>query len=97
MRDLTTPVTNVTADKQYVQGGRYFIASGNDGTINLAGSYYEYDVVLLPSEEKQTYRVYEPDMPPAFRTKLKELHQMVVSRAGTEGELQPGTDSDDFS
>lgn len=97
MRDLTNPVSQELADKQYVQSGTYELVLNANGTgINLEKSFYQYVVMSLPSRTVQHKKVFAVDMPQAFKNKLKELHQMVVADAENSGLLLPGTDTDDL-
>ena len=96
MRQLTNPITNQTADKQYVQSGHYELVLNSNNGINLEKSFYQYTVMNLPSRVVSHKKVFAVDMPQAFRAKLKELHQMVVTDAENSGLLLPGTDTDDL-
>ena len=96
MRELNTPISSVIASKQYVSSGKYKLALNAVGGISMENSYYQYIVTNLPSGEQTPHVVFAQDFPPAFRAKLKELHQMVVAHAENEGIIQSGTDTDDL-
>ena len=96
MRSLTDPVQTVEVDTQYVSAGKYKLVPDGAGGINMDQSYYQYTVTSLPSEESTSYKIKAQDLPLAFRSKLKTLHQMVVAHAENQGLLLPGNDSDDL-
>lgn len=96
MRELTTPIIEEQATHQYVSDGQYHIAINDDNTINIADCYYAFKVTSTPSGNHQWRRVMAPDMPAAFRAKLKELHQMVNAYAENQGMIGAGTDTDDL-
>ena len=96
MRNLTQPVQETVATRQYVSDGRYRIELDSVGNVNLSKSFYQYTVTSLPGKQVETKRAMGDALPAAFRAKLKELHQMVISDAEASGLLHPGTDEDDL-
>jgi hypothetical protein len=96
MRQLTNAITTLDTDKQYVSSGRYQLVLDNDGAIDMDRSFYRYVVTNLPSGSYTPYSITASEMPAAFRSKLKEIHAMVVNHAENNGLLHPGTDTDDL-
>jgi len=99
-RQLTDPLEPISVPTQRVISGRYVLAVKPDGTVDLPGSWYEYRVDSYNADgslqERQAKRVYTPDMPAAFKVKLRDLHNMVISDAEASGLLGAGTDTADF-
>ena len=96
MRDLTNPISKVSADKQYVSSGKYKLVLNAEGGINVDASYYQYIVTNLPSGKQTVHKINVVDIPAAFKNKLKEIHLMVVGHAENQGILKPGIDVDDI-
>lgn len=99
-RTLTSPIVRSNIEKKMVTSGKYTIVIDNNGNVDLPRSFYEYEIASLGSDgvpiTSQIVVIYVPDMPAAFKTKLKELHNMVISGAESAGYLEAGTDTDDF-
>ncbi|MEE4248329.1 MAG: hypothetical protein V2I33_23320, partial [Kangiellaceae bacterium] len=91
MRQLTNPIRILDTDKQYISAGKYQLILDNDGNIDVDKSYYRYIVTNLPSDEQTPHTIAVRDIPAAFKSKLKEIHLMVVNHAENQGILKDGT------
>lgn len=99
-RQLADPIEPISVPTQRVISGRYVLAVLLDGSVDLPNSWYEYQVDSYLADGslqgRASRRVYEPAIPTAFKTKLRDLHNMVISDAEAEGLLGAGADAPDF-
>ncbi|MHC4622118.1 MAG: hypothetical protein ACYTEQ_30645 [Planctomycetota bacterium] len=97
-RDLTTPQTQTLVDKQVVTDVAYHLELPGGG-VDMQRSTLRYKVTNFAGTTPKTVAersVKFADLPPVVKTKMKELHALVMTDADNNGLLSPGTDADDF-